>query len=140
MVNLLDLPNELIARVVYFVHPSTFESLALSYTYVHSILKNALQQHLAARRRFTILTFGNYEDFKIRLTPREKGGALLLLGAILEDSSFSWYSRRMRIGDCGGGTSDSEDSDPDEDEHDSNDALRQSFLAQHAPELKRLVH
>ena len=139
MVNCLDLSNELIAHILHFVQFSTFESLALSNTHVHGILKSALQQHLTAKRRFTVPIFGNYEDFETRLIPREKGRALLLLGTILEDGGFCRYPRIMRIGDCGGETSD-EDGDLDEDEQGYNDALRKSVIAHLAPEFKRPVH
>ncbi|KAI4198192.1 MAG: hypothetical protein LQ350_005428 [Teloschistes chrysophthalmus] len=132
MPKLLDLPNELLDRIIGSVRPPDLQALALTNKSIHGLMQNALQRHLWCRRNYSLVRVG-YHDRDPSPPPDECYHALLFLAKILEDPNVAHYPTTLTVGGCG-----SEDGDYD-DLDDEDVAQRQRAVAQHSDSLRDIV-
>ncbi|KAL9584821.1 MAG: hypothetical protein Q9212_001888 [Teloschistes hypoglaucus] len=136
MPKLLDLPNELLDRVVGSVRPPDLEALALTNKSIHGLMHTALQRHLWSRKNYALVRVG-YHDRDLSPPPVECRHALLFLAKILEDPNVAHYPTALSVGECG-----SEDGDYDDldDENDENVMTqRQRTVERHSDGLRDMV-
>lgn len=136
MATLLDVPNELILRIINLIHPSDLEAFAVSNKSIHALSEDALRRHRAFKKRYSLLRFGFLED-DVDVVQYERSNdsnhALLLLATILENPDVAYYPRRIQIGPC--------EDDEGNLEIEENDILleRQSIIAKHSVQLQKMV-
>lgn len=142
MFPILDLPNELLRRIVYLVQCSDLVPFALSCRTIHICCGVALRKRLALKK-YSTLAFGGFD-----LTHRKivdligskgsrhcdaKDNALLLLGSILEEPDMACWPGSIRIGSyC-------DEVEPLIDQDELTGEKMQQVVARHSTGLRKII-
>ncbi|KAI4254525.1 MAG: hypothetical protein LQ352_003059 [Teloschistes flavicans] len=86
MRNILDVPTELLHRIVHFLSPTDFEALISSNKIIYDSTGPALRRHFRLRKRYEVCAFENSCHIA-----DDNRHALLLLGTILENPDVASY-------------------------------------------------
>ena len=98
MANLLDLPNELLDRIILNVWPFDLPSLAICNKIIYNLAEKALKQHLALQKRYSTLAFAKDDDVFESKASDDTKSALLFLGRIIEDPEIAYYPTVVQMG------------------------------------------
>ncbi|KAL8783155.1 MAG: hypothetical protein Q9213_004847 [Squamulea squamosa] len=138
---ILDLPNELLYRIVSLTPWSDLVPFALSCRAIHVRCKDTLQERLALKK-YSALTVGGFDLDESYFTGSDdlmvdsKHNAVLILGNILDEPDVANWSRIIRIGDL------CNENEPFFDGHDSDDDYRdemQLVVERHSIGLEKMV-
>ena len=137
MPSILDLPKELLDHIIRLVPPFDLLSLALSEKSLHLYLKNALKQHLAFQKEYSVLSFcidiHDTSDPPPYANSYDAKDPLLFLGRIIQDPFIALYPKTVSIGPY----VDEEKSFGD-DEDEEMIARREIVIQNHLTELKTM--
>lgn len=136
MFPILDLPNELIRRIIELVHPDDMETFALLNRLVYALATDTLSSHNALKKRYSSLKI-SYLDYDHSIAQaqrsRDSNHALLLLASIFKNPDVAYYPEVIHVGSCddseGGYASDAEDVSRE----------RESAVRQYSVQLRNMV-
>ena len=135
MPNILNLPKELLRRIIHYVPRFDLLSLALCQKFIYAMTNEHLKQHLALRKRYSSLNFGCFnEEYDIDTCDDTKS-ALLFLGHIIEDPEIAYYPTVVRMGGC------FPEDEPTLDPDGFKEIIetRQAFITKHSDFLKTII-
>lgn len=103
--SLMQLPNELILRVIDHVHPSDIEALALYNKAIRMLATNALDRHERLKKEYNQVTLGNTDEWQRALDGNidylYDERPLSLVADILSDSDIAYCPVELRLGPNG---------------------------------------
>ncbi|KAL8954002.1 MAG: hypothetical protein Q9222_000163 [Ikaeria aurantiellina] len=119
---LVELPNEVLSRIIKVARPSDLLSFSCSSKLIYALAKKALRRHLELSGKYSALFFGyantphEYATSKVR---DDRNNPFLLLNSIIQDPAIAEYPTRLSLG-CyyydsnGGGEEENGEGDVDE--------------------------
>ena len=105
---LMQLPNELILRVIDYVHPADIEALGLCSKKIRTLAKDALDRHEQLKKKYNSITLGDPDDYQCGTIMNAPPyylydeRSLSLVADIFSDNDIAHYPVELNLGsnDC----------------------------------------
>lgn len=100
MLNILDLSNEIVYRIIEDVPVFDVPALAFSNKSFYALTQSPLKQYLALKKRYSVLEFGDVGGGDQHHRLKDTGNAILFLGTVIAKPEIALYPTAMHVRQC----------------------------------------